>query len=74
MPPRPMTWGEIYQANLARGYDHGYAAWRADQAEERAKRKREKALKRLADLGQEYDRAAALTDLAEADAPIVEKE
>ena len=32
-----MTWGEIYQANLARGYDHGYAAWRADQSEKRHK-------------------------------------
>jgi len=35
MASRRMTWGEVYQANLNRGYDHGYAAFRADENEKK---------------------------------------
>jgi hypothetical protein len=33
------TWGDIYNAALRRGYDHGYAAFLADQWEKRQKQK-----------------------------------
>jgi hypothetical protein len=29
------AWGDIYTAAVRRGYDHGYAAWLADQWERR---------------------------------------
>lgn len=32
-------WGRAYYRALAKGYDHGYAAWAADKAQERADRK-----------------------------------
>lgn len=36
-------WGRAYRRALARGDDHGYAAWVADKAQERADRKARKA-------------------------------
>ena len=33
-------WGDTYNRKLAQGHDHGSAAYSADQAEERAKRKK----------------------------------
>lgn len=33
------TWGDAYDANLRKGYDHGYAAWRADEWEKRHMKK-----------------------------------
>ncbi len=33
------TWGDVFDANLRKGYDHGYAAWRADQWEKRQMKK-----------------------------------
>ncbi len=33
------TWGDAFNANLRKGYDHGYAAWRADQWEKRQMKK-----------------------------------
>jgi hypothetical protein len=33
-----MTWGDVYFRALGRGYDHGYAAYLADQWEMRQKR------------------------------------
>lgn len=35
------SWGSIYNNALARGYDHGYAAFLADQWEARQKKKQE---------------------------------
>jgi hypothetical protein len=29
------SWGEVYNAALRSGYDHGYAAWKADQYEKK---------------------------------------
>ena len=37
------TWGDAFDANLRKGYDHGYAAWRADQWEKRHMDKQQKA-------------------------------
>ncbi len=34
------TWGDAFDANLRKGYDHGYAAWRADQWEREHMKKR----------------------------------
>lgn len=34
-----MTWGDVYFRMLSLGYDHGYAAYRADLWEERQKRR-----------------------------------
>ena len=33
------SWGDAYYQSLARGYDHGYAAWLADQGEKRKMQK-----------------------------------
>lgn len=37
--PRYKTWGDVYFSALGRGYDHGYAAYLADQWEERLKKR-----------------------------------
>ncbi len=37
---KPNTWGSIYRKAIARGDDHGYAAYLANQWEQRQKRKR----------------------------------
>jgi len=50
-------WGTIYNRALARGEDHGAAAYLADQWEQRDKRKRRKALKGLAEMDQKCDAA-----------------
>lgn len=34
-----MTWGDVYYRYLAKGYDHGYAAYAADRWEARQKAK-----------------------------------
>lgn len=36
------AWGRSYNRALAKGYDHGYAAWVADKAQEREDRKAKK--------------------------------
>ena len=36
------TWGDIYNAALARGEDNGYAAYLADEYEKRMERKSKK--------------------------------
>ena len=36
---KPETWGSIYRNSLARGDDHGYAAFLADQWEKRNAKK-----------------------------------
>ena len=33
-----VSWGDVYFSGLSRGYDPGYAAWKADQWEKRKKR------------------------------------
>ena len=33
------TWGDVYRAALRRGYDHGYAAYLADQWERKTNKK-----------------------------------
>ena len=35
----PSIWGDTYNRAVARGDDHGYAAYLADRAQERAERK-----------------------------------
>jgi len=37
--PRYKSWGDVYFSALGRGYDHGYAAYLADQWEERLKKR-----------------------------------
>ena len=34
-PIQHKTWGDVFRAALRRGYDHGYAAYLADQWEKR---------------------------------------
>lgn len=36
--PKANSWGDIYDRNLRRGYDHGYAAWVADQWEKKQRK------------------------------------
>lgn len=45
MAKRQMTWGEIYREGLAKGYDQGYAALRADAIMKSEKQKRNMARK-----------------------------
>jgi len=35
-----MTWGRIFRLSIARGNDHGYAAWMADLWEKRKRKGR----------------------------------
>jgi len=39
-PRRPHTWGSIFRNAVARGLDHGYAAFLADAWEKRQAKKR----------------------------------
>lgn len=39
---KPRTWGSVYYASLAKGHDHGYAAFRANEWERRQKKSKER--------------------------------
>jgi hypothetical protein len=42
-----MTWGDTYRRYLAKGHDHGSAAYEADRAERRAQRRQRREIQRL---------------------------